>query len=186
MKHMGLVLAAGLALIALAPDPVAAQASRAIDTCAKTALQQAMLMMSVEGQTALRDGRGKVVGTKVDMRVNALGKKKVVSCFYTDATRMALIRPYLQGAGGNAGGSSAGLTMLRRDAMRACQRAAQQQGLMLDNVAAQTDVYNRRGEISGSEVVINVFQAGRPAQVVCEYDYENKGTALALRRPTLR
>jgi hypothetical protein len=57
---------------------------------------------------------------------------------------------------------------------------------MLDNVAAQNDVCNRRGQISGREVVINVFQSGKPAQLVCEYDYQTKRTALELRRPQLR
>ncbi len=173
----------------VAAGPATAQTSRAVDACAKTALQQAMLIMSVEAQTALRDKRGAVVGTKVDMRVNALGKKKVVSCLYTDATRVAVIRPYQQGTGSggtSTGGSSGDLAVLRRDAVRACQRASQQQGLMLDNLAAQSDVYNRRGQISGSEVIINVFQSGRPAQVVCEYTFETKVTALELRRATLR
>jgi hypothetical protein len=182
-----LALGLGLVMIGLGTAPAEAQGSRAVDTCAKTALQQAMLMMSVEGQSALRDKRGVVVGTKVDMRVNALGKKKVVSCFYTEATRVAVIRPYQQGSGNaNPDSGSGNLTALRRDALRACQRSSQQQGLMLDNVVSQNDVYNRRGQISGNEVIINVFQAGRPAQVVCEYDYETRGTALELRRATLR
>lgn len=186
MKRMGIALGLGMALIAAA-GPVAAQGSRAVDTCAKTALQQAMLLMSVEAQTALRDRRGLVVGTKVDMRVNALGKKKVVTCLYTDATRVAVIRPYQPGSGGAVtGGSSGDMAVMRRDAVRACQRASQQQGLMLDNLVAQNDVFNRRGQISGSEVIINVYQSGRPAQVVCEYDFETRGTSLELRRATLR
>ena len=187
MKSTGLALALMLAVIGLGSGPAAAQGSRAVDTCAKTALQQAMLLMSVEGQSALRDKRGVVVGTKVDMRVTALGNKKVVSCFYTEATRVAVIRPYQQGSGSsNPGGTSGDLTLLRRDAVRACQRASQQQGLMLDNLVAQNDVYDRRGQISGSEVIINVFQVGRPAQVVCEFDYKTRATALELRRPALR
>ena len=186
MKLTGLVLGFGMAVIVVA-GPAIAQGSRAVDTCAKTALQQAMLMMSVEAQTALRDKRGVVVGTKVDMRVNALGKKKVVSCFYTDATRVAVIKPYQKDSGITDQGSGGGdMVALRRDALRACQRGSQQQGLMLDNVVSQNDVYNRRGQISGSEVIINVFQAGKPAQVVCEYDFETRGTSLELRRATLR
>ena len=103
------------------------------------------------------------------------------------ATRVAVIRPYQQGSGSaDQGGSGGDMTALRRDAVRACQRASQQQGLMLDNVAAQNDVFNRRGQVSGSEVIINVFQTGKPAQVVCEYDYETRGTSLELRRATLR
>ncbi len=146
-----------------------------------------MLMMSVEAQSPLRDKRGAVVGTKVDMRVNALGKKKVVSCFYTDATRVAVIRPYEEGSGGNpSGGASGDMATLRRDALRACQKASQQQGLMLDTVVSQNDVYSRKGQITGSEVIINVFQSGKSAQVVCEYDYETRGTSLELRRATLR
>ena len=98
-----------------------------------------------------------------------------------------MIRQYQPGTGGNGGsGSGANTAQLQRDALRACQRAGQQQGLMLDTVAAQSDVYNRRGQISGREVVINVFQAGKPAQMVCEYDYETRRTALELRRPQLR
>jgi hypothetical protein len=187
MKWTGLALGLGLVVIGLGTAPAAAQGSRAVDTCAKTALQQAMLLMSVEDQSALRDKRGVVVGTKVDMRVNALGKKKVVSCYYTDATRVAVIRPYQQGSGSaDQGNGSGNITALRRDAVRACQKSSQQQGLMLDNVVSQNDVYNRRGQISGSEVIINVFQAGRPAQVVCEFDYESRGTSLELRRATLR
>jgi hypothetical protein len=57
---------------------------------------------------------------------------------------------------------------------------------MLDNIVAQSGVYNRRGQISGREVVINVFQAGKPAQLVCEYDYGTRQTSLELRRPQLR
>jgi len=187
MKVTGWALALGLAAIGMGSGTAAARESRAVDTCARTALQQAMLMMSVEGQSALRDKRGVVVGTKVDMRVNALGKKKEVSCFYTDATRVAVIRPYQQGSGNaNQGSGSGNLSALRRDAVRACQRSSQQQGLMLDNVVSQNDVYNRRGQVSGSEVIINVFQAGRPAQVACEFDYESRSTSLQLRRATLR
>lgn len=187
MKMMGFGLMLGLAVIGLGSAPAAAQTSRAVDTCAKTALQQAMLLMSVEAQAPLRDNRGVLVGTKVDMRVNALGKKKVVSCFYTDATQVALIKPYQQGSTGSGPSSGAGdPTALRREAVRACQKASQQQGLMLDNLVSQNDVYNRRGQISGSEVIINVFQGGRPAQVVCEFDYDTRGTSLELRRATTR
>ena len=186
MKRKGLVFGLGMAVI-VAAGPAVAQGSRAVDTCAKTALQQAMLMMSVEAQTALRDKRGVVVGTKVDMRVNALGKKKVVSCFYTDATRVAVIKPFQQGSGSTDQGSGGGdMAALRKDGLRACQRGSQQQGLMLDNVVSQNDVYNRRGQISGTEVIINVFQAGKPAQVVCEYTFETRETSLELRRATLR
>lgn len=166
-----------------------AQSSKAFEVCAKAALQQAMLVRSVIAQADLRDRSGAVIGTKVDLDVNALGKKTKVSCFYTAATRTAAIRQYQPGTGGtgNGGsGSGANTAQLQRDALRACQRAGQQQGLMLDTVAAQSDVYNRRGQISGREVVINVFQTGKPAQMVCEYDYETKGTALELRRPQLR
>jgi hypothetical protein len=164
--------------------PVEAQSSKAFEVCAKAALQQAMLVRSVIAQTDLRDRSGAVIGTKVDLDVNALGKKTKISCFYTAATRAAVIRQYQQGTGGSGGGAN--LAQLHRDARRACQRAGQQQGLMLDNVAAQNDVYNRRGQISGREVVINVFKSGKPAQLVCEYDYETKRTALELRRPQLR
>ncbi len=187
MRQTGLALVLWLALVGLWPTPSVAQGSRAVDTCARTALQQAMLVMSVERQTALRDARGRVVGTRVDMRVNALGKKRVVSCDYISATRTAVIRPYQQGTGGgNGGGTSAELTMLRRDALRTCQRAAQQQGLMLDGVVRQQDVSDRRGRISGGEVILRVYQSGRPAQLVCGYDYATRRTALELRRPTLR
>lgn len=187
MKLTGLALMVGLTAIGLGNAPAAAQGSRAVDACARTALQQAMLMMSVEAQSALRDKRGMVVGTKVDMRVNALGKKKVVSCLYTNSTRVAVIRPYQEGSTGTSpGGTSGDMAALRRDAVRACQRASQQQGLMLDNLVGQNDLFDRRGRITGSEVIINVFQAGKPVQVVCEYDFETKSTALELRRATLR
>lgn len=197
MRFTGLALALGLVVAGLGSVPAAAQSNRAVDACSRTALQQAMLVMSVEGQFPQRDKRGVVVGSKVDMRVNALGKKKVVSCYYTDATQVAVIRPFQQGSGnagdnaggnGNTGGtaSAGNLPSLRREAVRACQRSSQQQGLMLDNLVSQNDVFNRRGQISGSEVVINVFQGGRPAQVVCEFDYETRNTSLELRRATLR
>ena len=144
-----------------------------------------MLIRSVIGQSDIRDRTGKVTGVKMDLDVNALGKKTKVSCYYTAATRVAVIRQYQPGAGPGGGGSG-NLAQAQRDAVRACQRAGQQQGLMLDNIAAQSDVYDRRGQITGREVVINVFQAGKPAQMVCEYDYATRGTALSLRRPQLR
>jgi hypothetical protein len=71
--------------------PVEAQSSKAFEVCAKAALQQAMLVRSVIAQTDLRDRSGAVIGTKVDLDVNALGKKTKVSCFYTAATRAAVI-----------------------------------------------------------------------------------------------
>jgi hypothetical protein len=176
-----------LGVVFAAAGPGVAQTSKAFEVCAKTALQQAMLVRSVIAQSDIRDRSGAVTGAKVDLDVNALGKKTKVSCYYTAATRTAVIRQYQAGAAPGSGGSSGTNTaQAQRDAVRACQRAGQQQGLMLDNIAAQSDVYNRRGQISGREVVINVFQAGKPAQLVCEYDYETRQTSLELRRPQLR
>lgn len=180
------LLAAVLGWVVLGAAPGLAQSSRALEACAKTALQQAMLLRSVIAQSDIRDRSGAVIGAKLDMDVNALGKKTKVSCYYTDATRTAVIRQYQPGAAPVPGGGAGPTAQAQRDAVRACQRAGQQQGLMLDNVAAQSDVYNRRGQIVGREVVINVFQAGKPAQLVCEYDYGTRGTALELRRPQLR
>lgn len=167
--------------------PAFAQGSKAFEVCAKTALQQAMLVRSVVAQTDWRDRSGAVIGTKVDLDVNALGKKTRVSCYYTASSRTAVIRDYKAGVAAGAGSGGSGSTaQMQRDAVRACQRAGQQQGLMIDNVAAQSDVYNRKGQLAGREVVINVFQSGKPAQLVCEYEFLTKQTALELRRPQLR
>ena len=57
---------------------------------------------------------------------------------------------------------------------------------MLDQIVSQADVSNRKGQIVGSQVVIGVYQSGKPMQVVCEYDYADRTTSLELRRPTLR
>ena len=179
-------LLATLGFVSVAAAPGFAQTSKAFEVCAKVALQQAMLVRSVIAQSDIRDRSGAVTGAKVDLDVNALGKKTKVSCYYTAATRTAVIRQYQAGAAPGSGGSGTSTAQAQRDAVRLCQRAGQQQGLMLDNIAAQSDVYNRRGQISGREVVINVFQAGKPAQLVCEYDYETRQTSLELRRPQLR
>jgi hypothetical protein len=173
------VLFLAVAAASLPTAPVFAQSSKAVEVCAKTALQQAMLLRSVVAQSDWRDAKGRIVGAKVDLDVNALGKKKKVSCYYTDATRTAVIREYKEGGSGD-------LAPLRRDAVRACQKASQQQGLMLDQVVSQADMSNRKGQIIGSEVVIGVYQSGKPMQVVCEYTYDDRSTALELRRPTLR
>lgn len=172
----GLAIAA--VLLAASAGAAAAQGTRAFEACAKAALQQAMLVRSVIAQSDLRDAGGAIVGTKVDLDVNALGKKQKVSCYYTAATRVAVIRQYREG---NPSDDRA-----QRNAVRACQRAAQQQKLMLDGVVSQRDIRDRRGRLTGREVVIAVYHAGKPAQVVCAYDYAAQSTALELRRPAFR
>lgn len=178
----GLVLS--LAATALGSGPVIAQNSKAFETCAVTALQQAMLVRSVVAQSALRDSRGKVVGTKLDLAVNALGKKRTVSCYFTEATRTAVIREYRPGSGGPGGMDQ--IAQQRREALRACQAAAKQQRLMLDRVVSESDVFNRRGDITGRDIIMNVYRAGTPSQLLCEYDYASRRTLLELRRAMTR
>ncbi len=163
-------------------DRALAQGSKAFEVCAKTALQQAMLVRSVVAQSDWRNRSGAVIGTKVDLDVNALGKKKKVSCYYTASSQSAVIREYTEGAVG--GGSGNGSTpQMQREAQRACQRAGQQQGLMIDTVAAQRDIFNRKGQLAGREVILDVFQSGKARKLVCEYEFLTKQTALELRRP---
>ena len=89
---LGAVAATAVFIVAAA-GPGLAQTSRAFEVCAKTALQQAMLIRSVIGQSDIRDRTGKVTGVKMDLDVNALGKKTKVSCYYTAATRVAVVIP---------------------------------------------------------------------------------------------
>ena len=72
---------------------------------------------------------------------------------------------------------------LAKEAVTACIRAAQRQQLLVDNLVSQANIRNVRREVIGSTVTLNVYQAGRPAKLVCEYDYVAKTVALQLFRP---
>ena len=155
--------------------------SRAVEVCAKTALRQLLIIQRVVSQKDTRDRRGSIVGAQVRMDVNAFGKKAQVNCIYDAAKGTAIIeaaRPVPdtpQPSGVNPA-----------EAVAACRTAAKQQRLMVDTVSGQSDIRNARGQTVGRTVFLNVCQAGRPAQVQCDYDYATRFAALELRRPQAR
>jgi hypothetical protein len=57
---------------------------------------------------------------------------------------------------------------------------------MVGDVVSQSTIKNRQGQPIGRSVVMNVWQAGRPAQLKCDFDYASKTTALELSRPKPR
>ena len=154
---------------------------RAVEVCATTALRQLLIVQRVVSQKETRDRRGIVVGAQVRMDVNALGKKTQVNCIYDAGKGTAIIeasRPVPDTP------SPSGVNPA--EAVNACRTTAKQQRLMVDTVASQSDIRNARGQTIGRTVFLNVFQAGRPAQVQCDYDYATRFAALELRRPLAR
>jgi hypothetical protein len=175
-------LAAALLVAGLFASPAVAQVNvaRAEQACVAAALKLLMLHRQTLSWEPLRDGRGKVIGTKMGMEVKFLGKTTPVTCLYEAATSKAVIEV------GRSPGGGGSATVPRTEVIRACTRAAQAQQLLVDNVAAETPIKDRKGKVTGQVITLNVYQAGRPAQVVCEYDYATRNTALSLRRPQLR
>jgi hypothetical protein len=157
--------------------PAAAQASvaRAEQACIAAALQQLMIHRQTLSRADLRDGRGRVTGRVIVMEVRFLGRKTEVTCTFDAATARAVVE---------VGRKPVGVAPVpSADVVRACTRAAQRQNLMVDNVVSETPIRNRQGQTIGRSVLINVFQAGRPAQVQCDFDYASRDTALQIRRP---
>jgi hypothetical protein len=175
-------LAVALLLVDLFAGPAKAQVNvaRAEQACVAAALKLLMLHRKTLGWEPLRDGRGKAIGTKMGMEVKFLGKTAQVNCLYEAATSKAVIEV---GRPSSGGGSAA---VAQSEVIRTCKREAQAQRLMVDNVAAEAPIRDRKGKVTGQMITLNVYQAGRPAQVVCEYDYATQKTALSLRRPQLR
>lgn len=172
--------AAALALGLLA-SPAAAQvnAAKAEQACVGAAFKLLMIHRQTRSITPLRDNRGKVTGATLRMEVRFLGKPAEVTCIYDAATTRAVIEL------GNTPGAGV-RPVPPSDVLRACTRAAQAQKLLVDNVVAETPIKTRQGQVTGRLVVFNVFQAGRPAQLHCSFDYATRETALALRRPQPR
>ena len=154
---------------------------RAVEACATTALRQLLIVQRVVSQKDTRDRRGIIVGAQVRMDVNAFGKKTQVNCIYDAARGTAVIE-----AARPVPDRPAPSGINPAEAVSACQTAAKQQRLMVDTVASQSDIRNARGQTIGRTVFLNVFQAGRPAQVQCDYDYATRFAALELRRPRAR
>lgn len=173
-------------LTALAVGPVGAahaqsQNGRALEVCATTALRQLLIVQRIVNQQNIIDRRGYVSGTQVRIDVNALGKKTQVICIYDAAKGTAIIEAARPRPDGPA---PSGVNPTQ--AVAACRTAAKQQRLMVDTVASQSDIRNGRGQTVGRKIILNVFQAGRPAQVHCDYDYATRFAALELRRPQAR
>lgn len=174
-------LAVALLLGGLFASPALAQVNvaRAEQACVAAAIKLLMIPRQTLNWEPLRDGRGKVIGTKMGMEVKFLGKSAQVTCLYEAATSKAVIEVGRAGGGG-------GTTVGRSEVIKTCTRAAQAQKLLVDNVAAEAPIKDRKGKVIGQMITLNVYQAGRPAQVICEYDYATRNTALSLRRPQLR
>ena len=172
-------LAVALLLGGLFASPATAQVNvaKAEQACFSAAIKLLMIPRQTLGWEPLRDGRGKVIGTKMGMEVKFLGKSAQVTCLYEAATSKAVIE---------VGRADGGTTVARNEVIKTCTRAAQAQKLLVDNVAAEAPIKDRKGKVTGQMITLNVYQAGRPAQVICEYDYATRNTALSLRRPQLR
>ena len=171
----------GLAFVSAGAAQAQSVNSRAVEVCAKTALRQLLIVQRVVSQKETRDRRGTVVGAQVRLDVNAFGRKTQVNCIYDAGKGTAIIeaaRP-VPDTPPPSGVNPA-------EAVAACRTAAKQQRLMVDTVASQSDIRNGRGQTVGRTVFLNVFQAGRPAQVQCDYDYATRFAALELRRPQAR
>lgn len=171
------------ALAFASAGPVQAQSAsgRAVEICATTALRQLLIVQRVVSQKDIRDRRGIIVGAQVRMDVNAFGKKTQVNCVYDAAKGTAILE-----ASRPAPDTPAPSGINPVEAVSACRSAAKQQRLMVDTVASQSDIRNARGQTVGRKVFLNVYQAGRPAQVQCDYDYATRFAALELRRPQAR
>jgi hypothetical protein len=167
------LMAFGLAALSA---PGYAQNTKALEICAKTALRQVMLLRQVTGQRDLRDKTGKVTGLELTMDVKTLGKQATVYCVYDPVKNLAAIS--------NKPAASVPATPANdtNEAAKACAKAGQQQALMIDAVVSQADIKDAKGRVTGRNVVLSVYQAGKPARLNCDYDYAAKTTALQLRR----
>ena len=177
-------IAAGAALwIAVSAQGAAAQVNiaRAEQTCISAALERFMFHRQTLSQKPLRDSRGRVTGSVLEMEVRFLGKKTVVFCIF-DAAKAAAVIEVSRPSSGAPGAKP----VPAADVVRACNRAAQGQRLMVGDVVSQSTIKNRQGQPIGRSVVMNVWQAGRPAQLKCDFDYASKTTALELSRPKPR
>jgi hypothetical protein len=148
--------------------------------CRQTAERKGMSIRAIAGQRAVRDGRGAMIGRQIDMDVTSAGREILVSCYYDGRTGTALF----------ADRKPAGVTPVApgtsRQAIAACQTAAKAQRLMVGNTLSDQPLRNRRGEIVGRSILLEVYQAGRPAQLVCDYTFATGDTGLQLRRPAPR
>jgi hypothetical protein len=87
-------IAAGAALwIAVSAQGAAAQVNmaRAEQTCISAALERFMFHRQTLSQKPLRDSRGRVTGSVLEMEVRFLGKKTVVFCIFDAAKAAAVI-----------------------------------------------------------------------------------------------
>lgn len=177
MKPIAAFLAVMILGLVSLPAPVLAQNAKALEVCAKTALRQAMLLRKVTDTRDLRDQAGKVTGVELAMVVKTLGKETTVYCVYDPAKNLASISN--KAAASAPVPSAAGSP----EAVKACTKAGQQQALMIDTVASQAEIKDGKGKVTGQKVVLNVYQAGKPARLICDYDFAAKTTALQLRKP---
>ena len=175
MRRVLVAAAAAGLLTVSAPAMAQVTLARVQDACINAALRQAMIFQRVTSRAPLRDRGGAVTGTVLGMDVRFVGRTTAVTCTFTNANSRAVVtvgRPRPEVPPVSDG-----------DVLRACRRAAQDQRLMIDNVVSEGPIRDRQGLTTGRRVIMNVFQAGRPARVQCDFDYVVRVPALQILRP---
>jgi hypothetical protein len=179
---------AGLAVALHGPEAASADTSRLYERCALLSLLNGTLVVSAAAQEPVRNRSGAVVGTSLDLVVNAMGRMETLTCRHTKRTDSIVIErgPDAVSKSGPPIVEKPAFTPLRGggvpSSVAACLLALSDENATFKRVLWSTGVYSGDRRL-GQTVMMAVAHEGRPSTAVCDYRVETDSALIRSIRP---
>ena len=142
-------------------------------TCRGEARQAGFGVERLLGEREVRDGRGRLIGIDVQMRLRRGGRVRNRLCAFDLRTGTARL-----GGGGDVSGDAGPGGRPIREARAACRAAVDRQGWSLRRILSERTVTGSRGRVIGTELGLRVERRGRRADIFCDYTYDSRRARL--------
>jgi len=141
-------------------------------TCRGEARRAGFAVERLLAEREVRNGRGRLIGIDVQMRLRRSGRLRDRLCAYDLRTGTARL-----GGGDDGGGAGPGDRPIR-EARAACRAAVDREGWSLRRILSERRVTGSRGRVIGAELGLRVERRGRRADIFCDYTYDSRRARL--------
>ena len=141
------------------------------DACFDRADRQGLRVIRSTREDLVTGSGGRVIGARIDMRVERGGQRFDVICDWTASNNRAVIRDFGGGGGGGRPPPDDGLWL--RDAREACSDRARREDLRVVRTTREDLLRDGRGRVTGARIDMDVQRDGRRFGVVCDWNASN-------------